>query len=111
MCCKTYIQLNGKNSTFVNLQGLPDNSLLLSIRIDQAGKDLKPQQKYRCYWPDHARGKLYADLVRCSWPQMTLHVLLPETRIKLEDRGSDHLKVSPGLSGESALTLGVGWSI
>lgn len=82
MFCKTYVQLNSENSTFVNLQGLPDNSLLLSIRIDKAGRHLKPQQKYRCYWPDQERSKLYTDLVQCNWPQMTVHLILPAPRIK-----------------------------
>lgn len=82
MSCKTYVQLNLKNSSFVNLQGLEDNSLLLSIQINKAGKDLKPQQKYNRYWPDIARSKVYSDLVKCSWSHMMLHIVLPESRIR-----------------------------
>jgi hypothetical protein len=82
MACKTSIQLDSRNARFVNLQGLPDNSLLLSVRVDKAGRDLRPQMKYRCYWPQPARGRLYTDLVLCSWDEMTLQLLLPASRVK-----------------------------
>lgn len=80
--CKTYIQLNSDNSTFMNIKGLPDNSIQLTIRIDKAGKYLKPQQKYMCYWPGLGESKLYNDLVLCDWPEMTLSLRLPEARVK-----------------------------
>lgn len=82
MSCKTYLQLNSQNSTFVNLQGLADNSLLLTVRIDKAGKYLKPQQKYRCYWPEIGESRLYSDLVLCNWQHKMLRLRLPEPRVK-----------------------------
>lgn len=80
--CKTYIQLNMENSTFVNIQGLPNNSIRLTVQIDKAGKYLKPQQKYMCYWPDLGESKLYNDLVLCDWSQMTLSLQIPGPRAK-----------------------------
>lgn len=82
MSCKTYVQLNRKNSTFINLEGLPDNSLLLTIQINNAGKYLKPQEKYMCHWPNAKEGRLYSELVMCKWRKMILQLRLPEPRVK-----------------------------
>ena len=78
---ETYVQLNSENSTFVNLEGLFDNSLRLSVRVDAVGKRLMAQDKWFGFYHEEEKSLLYNDLVQCDWSEVTLQLHLPASRI------------------------------
>lgn len=79
------IQFDSWNSQFANLEGTPDGSLLLSLRMLESacavrGSKLHPQEKrYRFVQVESA---LYDRLALCEWRQKTVQLLLPAARIR-----------------------------
>ncbi|KAL4747929.1 hypothetical protein BDW72DRAFT_206072 [Aspergillus terricola var. indicus] len=79
--------LKSKMIDFVNLQGLSDNSLLLSLRMQPSfctatGKGrITYKEKYQGFSPNRLESRLYNDFYSCNWFEQHLELLLPAERI------------------------------
>ncbi|OJJ35461.1 hypothetical protein ASPWEDRAFT_59757 [Aspergillus wentii DTO 134E9] len=81
----TYVRLGVHNTRFVNLQGLADNSLLLTLRMKasacaERGGGLRFREKVSGFIPEKKKSRLRWDLYMCDWPERTIQVLIPEDR-------------------------------
>ncbi|GAQ39058.1 hypothetical protein AtubIFM56815_007567 [Aspergillus tubingensis] len=81
------LMIKAANTHFVNLEGLEDHSLLLTIRIRHSacavrGNKMILKEKFNGYYPDPPYSRLYNDLFECRWPEKTLQVHLPEERCR-----------------------------
>ncbi|PYI01027.1 hypothetical protein BO78DRAFT_411781 [Aspergillus sclerotiicarbonarius CBS 121057] len=79
--------IKAANVHFLNLEGLPDHSLLLSLRIRRAacavrGNKMVLKEKFNGYFPDPPYSRLFNDLFECRWPEKTLQICLPEERCR-----------------------------
>ncbi|KAE8349274.1 hypothetical protein BDV28DRAFT_141572 [Aspergillus coremiiformis] len=80
------VQLDAANMHFVNLEGLADGSLILSLRIRSSacavrGSKMSVKEKISGFAPPRLQSKLYNDLYLCDWPRQRLQLFLPEERL------------------------------
>ncbi|KAE8146444.1 hypothetical protein BDV25DRAFT_169895 [Aspergillus avenaceus] len=80
------VQIDAANMHFVNLEGLPDGSLILSVRLRSSacavyGNTMKVKEKISGFALPPVRSRLYHDLYHCNWPQMNLQIYLPEEKL------------------------------
>ncbi|KAB8229122.1 uncharacterized protein BDW43DRAFT_315293 [Aspergillus alliaceus] len=80
------VQLDAANMHFVNLEGLADGSLILSVRIRSSactvrGSKMSVKEKISGFTPPRVQSKLYNDLYCCDWPRQRLQLFLPEERL------------------------------
>ena len=80
------VQLDAANLHFMNLEGLADGSLILTVRIRSSacamrGSMISVKEKISGFVPPHLESKLYNDLYLCDWPRQTLQLFLPEERL------------------------------
>ncbi|KAL4921074.1 hypothetical protein BDW62DRAFT_198519 [Aspergillus aurantiobrunneus] len=81
------LALHSNMMHFVNLRGLPDNSLLLSFRMRSSfctatGKNkMLYKEKYQGFSPNRPVSRLYNDFYHCNWTEQHLELLLPAERI------------------------------
>ncbi|KAL3474225.1 hypothetical protein BJX99DRAFT_260646 [Aspergillus californicus] len=77
-----------KSMQFVNLNGLLNNALLLSVRLRESfcaakGKSKVPyKEKYTGFSAYPFRSKLYNELYLCNWSQQLLELTMPMERIQ-----------------------------
>ncbi|KAL2812803.1 hypothetical protein BDW59DRAFT_167711 [Aspergillus cavernicola] len=82
------LTIDTKDMEFLNLKGLPNNSLLLSLRLRSSfcaatGKNKLPyKEKYQRFSPHCFQSKLYNEFYHCDWSQQHLELRLPAERIK-----------------------------
>lgn len=81
------VHLNLRNSRLVNLEGLADNSLLLSLEIrpeacNLRGHGLRLETKVWSFRPAYSDSKLHDEFYMCDWPSMLLQLRLPESRVR-----------------------------
>ncbi|ODM18897.1 hypothetical protein SI65_05514 [Aspergillus cristatus] len=79
------VHLNPKNSRLLNLEGLPDDSILLTIEIRPEacrtrGHGLWLQTKVWSFRPAYTDSKLHNEFYLCDWSKMILRVHLPVSR-------------------------------
>lgn len=79
------VHLNPKNSRLLNLEGLADNSIMLTIEIrpeacKARGHGLRLETKVWSFRPAYTDSKLHNEFYLCDWPRMILRVHLPESR-------------------------------
>lgn len=79
------VHLNPKNSCLLNLEGLADNSIMLTVEIrDEAcktrGHGLRLETKAWSFRPTYTDSKLHNEFYLCDWPRMILRIHLPESR-------------------------------
>ncbi|RAQ73726.1 amylase [Aspergillus flavus] len=80
------VQLDAANLHFMNLEGLADGSLILTVRIRSSacavrGSMISVKEKISGFAPPRLKSKLYNDLYLCDWPRQTLQLFLPEERL------------------------------
>ena len=81
------VHLNPRNSRLININGLPDNSLQVSLEIrpeacSVRGHRLRLETKIWSFRPAYVESKLHEEFYRCSWPTMFLRLYLPQSRIR-----------------------------
>lgn len=79
------VYLNPKNSRLLNLEGLADSSIMLTIEIRPEiykthGHGLRLETEIWSFRPAYTNSKLHNDFYLCDWPRMILRVHLPESR-------------------------------
>ncbi|KAL4875939.1 hypothetical protein BJY04DRAFT_223554 [Aspergillus karnatakaensis] len=83
-----YLTLDSKMWHFENLKGLPNMSLLLSLRmrssfcIASGRNKLQYREKFQGFSPNRVDSKLYNNFYNCTWTEQHLQLLLPRERIK-----------------------------
>ncbi|KAE8376334.1 hypothetical protein BDV26DRAFT_282702 [Aspergillus bertholletiae] len=80
------VQLDAANLHFMNLEGLADGSLILTVRIRSStctvsGNMMSVKEKVSGFTPRRLESKLYNGLYLCDWPRQTLQIFLPEERL------------------------------
>ncbi|KAL5343294.1 hypothetical protein BJX70DRAFT_393864 [Aspergillus crustosus] len=83
-----YLTLDSNMWHFVNLKGLPNMSLLLSLRmrssfcIATGRSKLQYREKFQGFSANRVDSKLYNNFYCCKWSEQHLELLLPRERIK-----------------------------
>ncbi|KAE8413000.1 hypothetical protein BDV36DRAFT_300337 [Aspergillus pseudocaelatus] len=80
------VQLDAANLHFMNLEGLVDGSLILTVRIRSSacalkGSMISVKEKISGFAPPYLESKLYNVLYLCDWSRQTLQLFLPEERL------------------------------
>ncbi|KAB8074019.1 hypothetical protein BDV29DRAFT_191332 [Aspergillus leporis] len=80
------VKLDVVNMHFLNLEGLADGSLILSVRIKDSacavkGSKMSVKEKISGFARPRLESKLYTDLYLCDWPRQCLQLFLPEERL------------------------------
>ncbi|KAL2812878.1 hypothetical protein BJX63DRAFT_432383 [Aspergillus granulosus] len=79
--------LDTKKMRFVNLKGLLNNSLLLSMRMRTSAcaaegrSKMLYKEKFQGFSPNRFNSRLYNDFYMCRWSEQYLELLLPAERI------------------------------
>ncbi|PYH90510.1 hypothetical protein BO71DRAFT_462191, partial [Aspergillus ellipticus CBS 707.79] len=81
------VVIKAANMHFVNLEGLPDHSLLLTVKFRRAactvrGNKMILREKFDGFFPDPPYSRLFNDLYENTWPQKILQVRMPEDRCR-----------------------------
>ncbi|PYI26920.1 hypothetical protein BP00DRAFT_429862 [Aspergillus indologenus CBS 114.80] len=79
--------LKAKYVQFVNLEGLSDHSLLLTLRIGRTasavrGNKMILKEKVRGFFECPPYMRLLEDVYECRWPEKFIQIRLPEKRCK-----------------------------
>ncbi|PLB45627.1 hypothetical protein P170DRAFT_314713, partial [Aspergillus steynii IBT 23096] len=72
---------------FINLRGLEDGSLQLSLQMKRSaclakGNKMVVKQKSQGFAAPHLESRLFADFYSCNWSKQRIELFLPEERIK-----------------------------
>ncbi|GAB1211457.1 hypothetical protein ATERTT37_000572 [Aspergillus terreus] len=83
---KFSVQIDLEHMEFGNLIGLPDCSLLLSLRLKPEacavkGNMMKVKEKVSGFAPTYLESRLDNDLYLCDWPEKRLDIFLPEEKL------------------------------
>ncbi|KAA8647317.1 uncharacterized protein ATNIH1004_006009 [Aspergillus tanneri] len=81
------VQIDCAKMRFINLIGLEDSSLLLSLRMRRSackpkGKKMLVTEKFYGFAPPCLESRLDNDLYACGWSKQRLQLFLPEERIR-----------------------------
>ncbi|RAL07535.1 uncharacterized protein BO97DRAFT_356295, partial [Aspergillus homomorphus CBS 101889] len=79
--------IKAKNVQFINLEGLSDHSLVLTLRIGRTasavrGSKMIVKEKVRGFFASPPYMRLFEDFYECRWPEKYLQIRMPERRCK-----------------------------
>lgn len=72
---------------FINLRGLKDGSLQLSLQMKRSacfakGDRMLIEERFNGYAPLHLESRLFADFYSCDWSKQRIELFLPKERIR-----------------------------
>ncbi|PWY91122.1 hypothetical protein BO70DRAFT_426018 [Aspergillus heteromorphus CBS 117.55] len=79
--------MKAANMHFLNLEGLADHSLLLTVKIRRAacavrGNKMILREKCEGFFTNPPYSRLFNNLFECNWPEMIVQVRMPEERCR-----------------------------